>query len=507
MTSPRRRRFARGAVLAALSVLIVSGCTGGDVPGAATPADHLPGGSALPGQPDPSASSPASEVLASTMETSLANPARLDVLALDRTANDTVTLRFRVTNLGVGTQSVTWAFHRHSHPLYHPSNVTLLDTANHMRHYPFRTQQGACFCSALPRGGLAPQESAEAWLVYPAPPARVERMTVLLPPAAPFFDLPLGSSGRAEEPPGPLAEPEVRDLRFIEDDPGGGAREQTGDDVSVMLSSDVLFATNESTLTSRAVAALGDVARQIDVSGGSAVRVEGHTDNTGTEAINGPLSEARAATVRDVLDEMVTVPVTFETAGHGAGAPVASNESAEGRARNRRVTVTFQQIHQPQQQPAPSPPPPTPAAAQDSVLGTLSMPPDDHPGMFADVRGFTRSRDGYVALRWRLRNDGAQQFNAAYGFPNPVYVYSYAPAGESGVVLTDPVGGTTYHPIMDTSMVCLCSTTLNNNDEVSYPLPGQEVPRWNLYRIAADVRAVDVTISRFDGAAADVPVP
>jgi OmpA family len=84
------------------------------------------------------------------------------------------------------------------------------------------------------------------------------------------------------------------------------------------------------------------VARQIDQSTTSTVKVDGYTDITGNDAINQPLSRRRAGTVAQRLRGLVRRQgVAFQTAGHGSKDPVANNTTEEGRRKNRRVTVTF----------------------------------------------------------------------------------------------------------------------------------------------------------------------
>ena len=65
--------------------------------------------------------------------------------------------------------------------------------------------------------------------------------------------------------------------------------------------------------------------------------IEGHTDNQGGNAINQPLSEARAAAVKDWLVAKGTPADRLQTRGHGESRPMDSNATPEGRANNRRV--------------------------------------------------------------------------------------------------------------------------------------------------------------------------
>ncbi len=69
------------------------------------------------------------------------------------------------------------------------------------------------------------------------------------------------------------------------------------------------------------------------------VRVIGHTDSTGSDAINNPLSVDRAASVRDYLAARGVQSARVEIAGRGSREPVADNASDAGRAANRRVEI------------------------------------------------------------------------------------------------------------------------------------------------------------------------
>ena len=69
------------------------------------------------------------------------------------------------------------------------------------------------------------------------------------------------------------------------------------------------------------------------------VRVVGHTDSTGNDAINNPLSVDRAQSVRDYLAARGVAPSRVETTGIGSRSPVADNATEAGRAQNRRVEI------------------------------------------------------------------------------------------------------------------------------------------------------------------------
>jgi outer membrane protein OmpA-like peptidoglycan-associated protein len=100
------------------------------------------------------------------------------------------------------------------------------------------------------------------------------------------------------------------------------------------LGTEVLFATNRAVLTAEGRATLDRLApcwRE------GRFEVGGHTDGSGSDAVNDPLSEARA---RAVVDHLVSggFPASALTArGYGSSKPLADNATAEGRAQNRRV--------------------------------------------------------------------------------------------------------------------------------------------------------------------------
>ena len=69
------------------------------------------------------------------------------------------------------------------------------------------------------------------------------------------------------------------------------------------------------------------------------VRIIGHTDSTGTDAINNPLSIERAAATRDYLVARGVSPTAFRIEGRGSRDPIADNNTDAGRAQNRRVEI------------------------------------------------------------------------------------------------------------------------------------------------------------------------
>jgi len=102
----------------------------------------------------------------------------------------------------------------------------------------------------------------------------------------------------------------------------------------------IYFDTDKAELTPDSDLALQEIAALLKKNNALSLRVVGHTDSTGDFAHNVALSEARAKTVVTALSTRFGI-VAARLSAHGVGplAPVASNETEEGRARNRRVEL------------------------------------------------------------------------------------------------------------------------------------------------------------------------
>jgi OmpA-OmpF porin, OOP family len=100
------------------------------------------------------------------------------------------------------------------------------------------------------------------------------------------------------------------------------------------------FAFDSAKLTDKGRAQLEEMAgrlNELQFIGGTVI---GHTDSIGTEAYNQKLSERRAQTVADFLESKGIAPGRLQVSGRGESEPIASNDTAEGRAQNRRVTLS-----------------------------------------------------------------------------------------------------------------------------------------------------------------------
>jgi outer membrane protein OmpA-like peptidoglycan-associated protein len=110
--------------------------------------------------------------------------------------------------------------------------------------------------------------------------------------------------------------------------------------LKVNIPSDISFDRNSATLKPELRSVLDTFAQGLTTNGsGMIVRIVGHTDSTGNDAINNPLSLQRAESVKNYLNDRGVPASRIETVGRGSREPVASNATAEGQAKNRRVEI------------------------------------------------------------------------------------------------------------------------------------------------------------------------
>lgn len=108
--------------------------------------------------------------------------------------------------------------------------------------------------------------------------------------------------------------------------------------VKVTFDSGILFATNSSTLSSSANNCISQIATVLNDNKDVDVAIFGHTDSTGSDAINDPLSLKRAQAVEKSLKSK-GVSTIKRVEGQGSHNPIADNSTAEGKKQNRRVEV------------------------------------------------------------------------------------------------------------------------------------------------------------------------
>src|SRR4051812_32620299 len=115
--------------------------------------------------------------------------------------------------------------------------------------------------------------------------------------------------------------------------------QRTKDGILVDLKSRLLFTTDSAVLKPEAVEMVGKLGEIFAKYPEDRIRIAGFTDSTGTVAHNEELSLRRARAVRDVLQDRGVKPQQMIVEGMGQEQPVATNATAAGRARNRRVEL------------------------------------------------------------------------------------------------------------------------------------------------------------------------
>ena len=117
---------------------------------------------------------------------------------------------------------------------------------------------------------------------------------------------------------------------------------ETAIEVRVDLPADVLFDFDKATIRPDAAQALGKLATVIRGFPSAQVLLEGHTDSVGNDAYNQSLSERRADAVKVWLVGKESLDAArFRTQGFGETKPVASNDTDQGRQKNRRVVAVI----------------------------------------------------------------------------------------------------------------------------------------------------------------------
>ena len=109
----------------------------------------------------------------------------------------------------------------------------------------------------------------------------------------------------------------------------------------VLTLGDVLFDTGQATLKPGATSILDRVAAFMNDNPMVNVRIEGHTDSTGSQDFNQVLSQNRAASAATALQTRGVPPSRITAVGKGQELPVASNTTSAGRQQNRRVELVF----------------------------------------------------------------------------------------------------------------------------------------------------------------------
>ena len=115
---------------------------------------------------------------------------------------------------------------------------------------------------------------------------------------------------------------------------------QTADNqLRLSIPSDISFASGQDEIAPRLMPILDQFAQGLNQQTAMEVRIVGHTDSTGSDAINLPLSVQRAQSARDYLVSRGVSASRISIDGRGAREPIADNSTEAGRARNRRIDI------------------------------------------------------------------------------------------------------------------------------------------------------------------------
>ncbi len=119
---------------------------------------------------------------------------------------------------------------------------------------------------------------------------------------------------------------------------------RNGDNLILNMPGNVTFATNQSDVNASFYPVLNSVALVLKQYEKTMIDVVGHTDSTGSMQLNMQLSQARASSVGMYLQNQGVLAQRIQTQGVGPQYPIASNETPEGRAQNRRVELILRPL-------------------------------------------------------------------------------------------------------------------------------------------------------------------
>ncbi|MFI7545330.1 OmpA family protein [Actinoplanes sp. NPDC049599] len=280
---------------------------------------------------------------------------------------------------------------------------------------------GNCVCTGLVRFEVGETRPLQA--VFAGVPADVERVSVMLPYAGVFTDVPVVDGSVPAPPAGRTKAGDVQEPL----DPATAApaftaaldsyterldvalrTRRTEDQVDISLDTDVLFRLDSAKLTPAAGKSIAAAVADLRAAGPGPLNVTGHTDNTGSTAHNQALSQQRAQAVAGALRKALPDGEWPKTvAAKGESEPAVANDSDAHRALNRRVAITYQTRAQ-----AAAPPVPT-RAVLPKTKGKQGRAPDGvevamplNRGTIRFVPGAATVRGPFLLVPLTARNTG-----------------------------------------------------------------------------------------------------
>lgn len=138
---------------------------------------------------------------------------------------------------------------------------------------------------------------------------------------------------------------DIQDKQLREELQGTGVSvTKVDDEITLNMPGDITFKTGSADLSSDFYKVLNSVAKVLTKYDKTIVTVAGFTDNTGSASKNLTLSQQRAQTVATYLQNQGVKSERFVIEGLGESEPIATNSTAEGRAKNRRVEISLTAI-------------------------------------------------------------------------------------------------------------------------------------------------------------------
>ena len=117
--------------------------------------------------------------------------------------------------------------------------------------------------------------------------------------------------------------------------------ERVGEGIKITFDSGILFDTNKSDLRAASMSEIQKMAEVLKKYPDTNVLVEGHTDASGSDAINNPLSQRRAQAVANYTVSQGVDASRITTQGYGSSQPIADNTTEAGKQANRRVEIAI----------------------------------------------------------------------------------------------------------------------------------------------------------------------
>ncbi|SDI27787.1 OmpA family protein [Nonomuraea jiangxiensis] len=438
--------------------------------------------------------------------------ARTDVLAIERTAPDTVTARLRITVERGGSNLSGFSAPSLAGQVAYDyrstvAGIFLYDDPRLSVYFPMRDKEGMgarCLCSFAEGTLEVTSEPLLVWAVYRVP-AQTTSVAVGLASASVSSPVPIIQPGA-----GSLkldGEPDAATVAAAFPNTVGLATNTIGttenvvespDKVEIALNTDVLFAFDKATLTAAARDRLRRTAEKIRAKATGTVTVVGHTDDVGSDTYNLDLSRRRAQAVEQALSTLTgDADLAFQVDGKGESLPRVSGTSKEARAANRRVEVVFERAVTPSPaMPTAAPEPRAPGEPVTTAEGLRKMA-----GVTADLLELRRLGPDSVLVSVGFRNTGSAEVDLGapgldedrdrLGVTAPFMLIEFFwlaltdAAQTRYVALSAPGAGGT--------LDCVCTSTT-----LLKLAPGQQIRMFALVSAPPpDVRSVDVNLFSF----------